>query len=134
MAAQDTFEEDVKIVLDNLNHVIEGIEGKSLSGFLAAGLIVQRTAQKHLPIEYGRLRASAYTRKSIDDPLAVEVGFSTNYALWVHENIEVHAGEPRPSGLGVYWGAAGRPKFLELALSENIDKIVDIIAKYAKVD
>jgi hypothetical protein len=133
MASQESFEGDVKIVLDNLNREIEAIEGKTIGGLLAAGLIVQRAAQIRVPVEYGFLRASAYTRKAMDNPMQVEVGFSSNYALWVHENVEVHAGDPRPSGLGVYWGPMGRPKFLTLALSENSDKIVETITKYAKV-
>lgn len=133
MAAQDRFEEDVKVVLDNLNNVIADIEGKTIKGLLEAGFIVQRDAQQHVPVEYGVLRASAYTRKAIDNPMAVEVGFSTKYALWVHENIEINAGEPRPSGLGVYWGPNGRPKFLEFALENNHDKIIEAVVRNAKV-
>ena len=44
----------------------------------------------------------------------VIVGFSAPYAAAVHENVEmVLQGEPRPSGIGVYWGPHGEAKFLE---------------------
>lgn len=47
----------------------------------------------------------------------VVVGYSAPYAVYVHENMEMKLeGEPRPSGIGVYWGrptAPGQSKFLE---------------------
>jgi len=46
--------------------------------------------------------------------VACIVGYTANYALFVHENLEMRLkGVPRPSGLGVYWGPNGGPKFLE---------------------
>jgi hypothetical protein len=42
------------------------------------------------------------------------VGYTANYALYVHENMEQKLkGLDRPSGLGVYWGPNGGPKYLE---------------------
>lgn len=44
----------------------------------------------------------------------VVVGFSAQYALFVHENIEMKwKGKPRRSGIGTYWGPQGQAKFLE---------------------
>lgn len=122
-------------VLENLNKEISKIENRSSAGLMAAGLKVQALAQRRVPVEYGNLRASAFTRKTPEDPLSVEVGFTAAYAVYIHENMEqTLKGQPRPSGLGVYWGPDGQPKFLESALNELQNEIVQIIVKYAKVE
>ncbi len=115
-------------VMKNLNREISNVEGRAVSGLYRAGLLIQGVAQTRVPVEYGHLRQSAYTRKSRDNPNAVEVGFAAAYALFVHENMEQKLrGQPRASGLGKYWGPKGQPKFLESAVSDNQDKIVEII-------
>lgn len=49
-----------------------------------------------------------------DGKATVAVGYSARYAIYVHENLEQKLkGQPRPSGLGVYWGPSGQPKYLE---------------------
>lgn len=131
--------EGISTVIGKLNTQIKETTGLTTQGLLAAGLFVQRAAQKKVPVEYGVLRASAYTRK---DPARaflaiapVEVGFSAAYALYVHENMEQKLkGEPRPSGLGVYWGPHGEPKFLENALRESVKDILQIVQKRAKIN
>lgn len=72
-----------------------------------------------------KLRERA-ARSIRDDNVSVIVGFISAVALWVHEMIERHAGEPRQSGVGVYWGPRGGPKFLEgpaRELSDELGKI-----------
>lgn len=120
-------------VVRNLNAEVRRIKGASIEGLLAAGLIVQAHAQRNVPVEYGNLRASAYTRKSPEDPSTVEVGFTAAYAVFVHENMEqVLKGDPRPSGLGTYWNPGG-PKFLERALDENRAAILEQIRRRARI-
>lgn len=121
-------------VLKNLNAAIDDIEGKSMAGLMAGGLIIQGDSQKRVPVEYGNLRGSAYTRKAQDGSQAVEVGYTASYAVFVHENMEQKlAGQERPSGLGVYWGPKGEPKFLEKAVREKADAVVRAVRAYAKV-
>jgi hypothetical protein len=121
-------------VLKNLNREIKEIEGKTMAGLLAGGLVIQGEAQRRVPVEYGNLRGSAYTRKAQDGGLAVEVGFTAAYALFVHENLEQKLqGIPRPSGLGDYWGPAGEPKFLERAAADKSSQVVEMVRAYAKV-
>lgn len=56
------------------------------------------------------------------------VGYTAAYALYVHENMEMKlAGEPRPSGLGVYWGPNGGPKFLEQPARELAPQMREMI-------
>jgi hypothetical protein len=64
----------------------------------------------------------------------VEVGYTAEYAAYVHENLEMKLkGEPRASGRGVYWGPKGESKFLEKTVRENERAIVEIVSKRAAV-
>lgn len=59
--------------------------------------------------------------------MGIEIGFSASYAIFVHENMQQKLkGKPRASGKGVYWGPRGRPKFLEIAMNEMKDEVVQI--------
>lgn len=96
-------------------------------GAFAGGLLIQRQSQNNTPVEYGNLKASHYTQRI---PLGAEVGATSAYALFVHENMEqTLMGEPRPSGLGTYWNPGGS-KFLERAVNENTDEVVSLIEAY----
>ena len=129
MAVVQGFDE----VLKNLNREIKAIEHRSLAGLKAAGLKVQREAQKRVPVEHGDLKRSAFTNTVSDSPPSVEVGFSAVYAIFVHENMEQRLkGKPRPSGLGSYWNPGG-PKFLESAVRDLAKDIVETVRKYARV-
>lgn len=120
-------------VLSNLNKEIKDIKGKTYAGLLEAGLIVQAESQKRVPIEYGKLRASAYTIRGTK-LLSVVIGYSAAYALYVHENLEQKLkGKPRKSGTGVYWGPAGEPQFLVRALRDKKSQAVEAVRNRAKV-
>lgn len=120
---------------DELNRRLAEISEKSPeaaeAGAYAGGLVVQRASQEETPVEYGNLRASAYTHKI---PGGAEVGYTSEYALFVHENMEQKlAGEPRESGLGTYWNPGG-PKFLERAVNEHEQDVIDQIeAQLARI-
>jgi hypothetical protein len=105
----------------------------AMAGLLEGGLLVQRNAQENVPHELGNLKGSAYTRKAMDGQLAVEVGFGADYALYVHENVgQKLKGRPRPSGLGVYWGPKGKPKYLEGSLFDMASRVVAAVAKHMR--
>lgn len=133
----------VEKVVKNLNKEIDKVQGRTLAGLYAAGLVIQATAQRRVPVEYGNLRASAYTRKKLQSNAAaglvgeargVEVGFAAAYAIYIHENMEqTLKGQARPSGLGVYWGPSGQPKFLESAMIDERDEVLRLVAAYAEV-
>ncbi len=82
---------------------------------------------KKTPIEYGNLRGSAFIEVTDD---YARVGYTSKYAVFVHENMEVNRGKKRPSGLGSYWQGGG-PKFLERAAQENEQFIIDELKKAA---
>lgn len=126
--------EGMEAVVEALNARVNVIEGRTMGGLLAGGLKVEALSKRRVPVEYGKLRASGYSRKAMGHPLAVEIGFSAAYAVYVHENMEMKlAGQPRPSGLGAYWSPDGRPKFLESSVRELSDEFVKTVASHAKV-
>jgi hypothetical protein len=125
--------EGMSEALANLEAEINAIEGKTIGGLLGAGMIVLGEAQKRVPVEYGNLRASGYVHRSAANAKAVDVGFTAAYAFYVHENLEQKLkGLPRKSGIGVYWGPRGQPKFLTAAALEKGDEIVKYVADRAE--
>ena len=110
-----------------LSELPKELQAAGERGAFASALMVQGEAQNRVPVEYGNLRGSAYTSKV---PKGAETGFSAEYAIFVHENLEQKLkGVPRPSGLGTYWNPGG-PKFLEKAVNENLDQISDLVEGY----
>ena len=125
---------DTDKVIKRLNEEIAKLKERNLVGLLSAGLYIEGVAKKQVPVEYGDLRRSGYTRKAQGDKTKVEIGFTAAYALFVHENLEQRLkGKDRKSGKGVYWGPNGRPKYLTSVLTEHRAKILDIIRKESRL-
>lgn len=131
-------------VMRNLDRELARVERLTMAGLYEAGLQVQKAAQRRVPVNTGNLKASAYTRRVPESTSAnpqVEVGFTASYAVYVHENVEMKLkGLPRAkrgykASQGRYWDPQGQagPKFLQNAISENADKIVQIVAHHARV-
>lgn len=120
--------------MELINREIGKVKGNVQAGIWEAALKIMGAAQKRLraSVITGNLRASGYVRseagterpmpEKLDpdkqneipaDPLGeigVELGFTANYAIYVHENME-----------------ARTPKFLEGVILENREKIVQIV-------
>ena len=106
------------------------------TGLKLAGLLLQRDSQSHVPVEFGPLKASAYTRatgKGFDT--VVDVGYTAAYAVYVHELVAMKLkGQPRPSGRGQFWDPQGQAqaKFLEepaRRLTPEMSRIIFLSAK-----
>lgn len=87
-------------------------------GLKTAGLFLQRESQLLVPVDFGVLKASAFTRADGKGfSTVVIVGYTAFYAMFVHENVEMKwKGLPRTApSHGNYWDPAGRgqSKFLE---------------------
>ena len=56
------------------------------------GLRVMAQSKKETPVDTGRLRGSGYVQPPIDsrNGPTMELGFGTDYALFVHEDLEAH--------------------------------------------
>lgn len=119
MAANSVRIEGLDEAIASLNLEIGKINGRTTGGLLAGGLIIQRRSQELVPVRYGFLKSSAYTRKTPEDPNVVEVGYAASYALYVHENLEAHH-------------TVGQAKYLEVAVEEKKDEVVKAVASRAK--
>lgn len=125
--------EGLDTVLNRLNTEISGIKRRGSNGLMAAGLKVQGTSQKRVPVDTGNLKGSAFTRYEGPRRDAVLIGYTAAYALFVHENLEQKLeGQKRSGGKGSYW-ETGQPKFLESALRDEEGEIIDTIKRYAQV-
>lgn len=124
--------------VDRLNKEVSRIKGKAQAGLWEAGLKIMASAQRKLraSVVTGNLRASGYVRSNAamerpmpeklgleNEPvpsdslpaIGVELGFTANYALYVHEDMEGRS-----------------PKFLEQTILENESNIVAIVKKRAE--
>lgn len=91
------------------------------AGLLKAGLFVQAISQAVVPVKFGILKNSAFTRpKGSGASYSVLVGYTASYAIYVHENLEARH---KPGKIA---------KFLEQPMRENADKIVGIVAGSVK--
>lgn len=104
-------------------------------GLKKGGLYLQRKSQRLVPVDIGNLKSSAFTREvSLFGRRDVVVGYTSNYAVFVHEAPMKLKGKPRPRNRGMFWDPVPRAsnKFLETPMREERSSIYDIIAKEAK--
>jgi len=122
-------------------------------GLKKAGLLLQRASQKRVPVDFGVLKASAFTRATgIGYATVVTVGYTARYALEVHESVGMRmkgkprrhttdayeqalqkareAGVPPPAAKppgygGHYWDPQGKAeaKFLEKPMKELLPRM-----------
>ena len=127
----------IQIVLGNMARRQAQVEAGAVAGLKLAGLMLQKDSQSHVPVEFGPLKASAYTRasgKGFDT--VVDVGYTAAYALYVHEKTGmVLKGQPRPSGRGKFWDPAPQAsaKFLEEPLRRLRPQMSQMIFQSAKI-
>lgn len=59
-------------------------------GLKRCGLLLQRASQEIVPVDTGNLKNSSFTRSSGDntDKPEVTVGYTANYGIYVHENLD----------------------------------------------
>lgn len=108
--------------LRNLNSEIKGIEKRSMGGILAGASLIIREAKKttNTPRDLGNLVNSAYFRKAQGGGHFAEMGFTANYALYVHEDLEAHHKK-------------GRAKFLEIPMNEKKEEAFELIRRAAEI-
>lgn len=119
------------VVLSNLNREILAIKGRSMAGLIEASVLIRRDMEKTpplIPIDTGNLRASWFvTQIRKVKQFGLVMGFSSNYAVFVHEMVD--RGSRR-----INWKRPGSgPKFFEAALRRNTKQIFQIIAKNARI-
>jgi len=117
-------------VLKNLNKELKGIEGNTMPGLLEAAAFLRKDMDKTpplIPLDIGNLRDSwAVVPLQAKAKPAVLMGFTANYALYVHEMMD-------SGGKKINWSRPNSgPKFFEAAIKRNVKKIIEIIAKRAR--
>lgn len=123
-------------VKNKLAKEIEAMKNKSMTGMIEAAAFIRRDMEKTpplIPVMTGNLRSSWFTSTFSRDrnPLLI-MGFSANYALWVHEMMDADFTKPRVRWVNgkkkTYPPRKGAgPKFLEACLNRNHDQILRLI-------
>lgn len=107
-------------VLKKLNKETSKIRGRSTKGLWLGALKIKKTSVELTPIQTGNLRRSAYCRVFFKTNHTVEIGYSAvEYAMWVHEIPAQHR--------------VGQWKFLETAIKQETNAVLDLVKKHAKI-
>ncbi len=124
--ANDFSLKGLKTVSRRLNKEIKALESKSTIGLIHAAILLQRdmeTTSPTIPLKDNNLRQSWFRNILPGNRPGLLIGFSANYATFVHENLEA-----------VNWTRKGSgPKFLEKALERNHKEILEEISKSIKL-
>jgi len=115
-------------VMYRLNRQIAATRVACLKGLIRAAILIRRDMDKTpplVPVDTGNLRSSWFMDPRGDigaGKVFIRIGFSANYATFVHEMIGAHFKRP---GAG--------PKFFQAAIRRNTGKIVSLIRNTAKM-
>lgn len=110
---------------DSIRRALERFAREAPEALAAAvyqeGLAIEANATKRTPVDTGRLRATHYVTPPVrqGDRLVVEVGYGTEYAVYVHEVTDAAHG-------------TGEAKFLEKAMNERASGYLERLARRAK--
>lgn len=101
-----------------LDEASKGYRGAVLAAVYQKGFAIIADSVKRTPVKTGRLRQSVFVGRP-DRRGIVPIGYGTDYALAVHERVEV-------------FHKIGGPKFLESAVNKHRNGYVDAINNLAK--
>lgn len=129
----------------NLNRIIDDIQGrKVIRGIQSALLIVGAQAAIYTPVDTSTLLNSQFREIMLNGThITGRVGYSANYAAYVHAMPGKLKGQPRAhfgktregqefgggTGTGNYWDPHGEPQFLTKAANETRDQIDAVMRK-----
>lgn len=114
-----------------LDALLGEVQGRKVGRAIKSALfIIGADAATMTPIDTSYLVNSQYHELLVNGTRVTgRVGYSANYAVYVHEASGKLKGRPRANGSGNYWDPSGEPKFLEKAFKDNADKVAAIIRK-----
>lgn len=113
-------------VMNNLNKEITAIKGRTAEGLIESAVLVRRSMEETpplVPVDTGNLRQSWFTtliKKA--HKIGLIMGFSANYAVFVHENVDAKFSRPNAGA-----------KFFESSIKRNEKNILRIIAERARI-
>ena len=104
----------VEKVLQNLNKEAKRIGKHSMASLIRVMIFIRREMDPLIPIDTGNLRASFFNNpmRTSMGPIII-FGFTANYAVHVHENIDAKFKKP-----------TAEAKFMEKAIDRNKGKIL----------
>jgi hypothetical protein len=107
----------VREFIKAVEHSKAGYERAFAAALYQEGLALHAASVPQVPVEYGRLRASGYVSPptGVDNP-EVEVGYGTDYAVYVHERTELRH-------------KVGKAKFLSDPMNERQNGYAERLAK-----
>lgn len=120
----------------NLSREIEAIENRSMEGLIQAAAYIRVDMERTpplIPVDTGNLRASWFTSRLLFHwKPSLIIGFSANYAVFVHEMVDFGRGEGNV--FAINWNRPNSgPKFFEACLNRNHDEILKIIQENVKI-
>jgi hypothetical protein len=120
-------------ILKNFRKEVKNIKGDISTGLRLGLAHIEGEAVENAPVEFGVLRNSAFhwVRRTMRR-ISGRVGFTAEYAPFVHEMPEINKGKPRPAPKrGSFWQGGGN-KFLERAVIENLSAVLSLIKRKAR--
>ncbi|ETT05470.1 hypothetical protein HMPREF1562_1336 [Providencia alcalifaciens F90-2004] len=114
----------------NTQTFVNDVERRAVRA-VTAGLIVGAShAARYTPIDTSTLINSQYRDVIVNGVMITgRVGYSANYAVYVHEASGKLKGEPRNIGSGNYWDPNAKPKFLQAGFEEARQEIDEAIKR-----
>lgn len=115
------------------------IQSRINAGMAAAGAKILQLSAPLVPVETGALKRSAFIRVTgSGTATVVNVGYSTSYALYVHEDLEAAHGQTYnikyaddiKAGRKRKKGPLQQARYLIQPIEEHRAEIVDLIKKY----
>ncbi|MGR7479737.1 HK97 gp10 family phage protein [Klebsiella aerogenes] len=122
----------------NLNRIIDNIQGRKVVRAIQSALILGSSrAAYYTPIDSSTLLNSQFREINVNGTKVTgRVGYSANYAAFVHDMPGKLKGQPRAgsdfgggTGKGNYWDPHGEPQFLKKGFDEERDAITAVIKK-----
>ncbi|KOR02499.1 hypothetical protein [Pluralibacter gergoviae] len=118
----------------NLSRIVGDIKGrKVVRAIKSALLIVAPEAAAMTPIGATSVLINSQFQEVMVNGTRItgRIGYSANYAIYVHEAKGTLKGKPRPvkQGGGNYWDPSGEPKFLEKAGERRKSDVEAVVRK-----
>lgn len=131
----------IENVMGGINTHLKKMQFASMKGMIKAAALIRRDMEQtepKVPVDTGNLRSSWFTTpvRTLKGDHGLIMGFSANYAVYVHEMVDADFISPRtrygpgPGRKRTYTPRSGAgAKFLEYALKRNTPEIFRIIAE-----
>ena len=125
----------VKAAQRRLDAVVEDVRTrKAVRAIKSAMFIIGAESALMTPMDTGILVNSQFQETMINGTrITGRIGYSANYAVYVHNASGIMKGLPRPNNRGNYWDPSGEPKFLTKAAEKTRRQVDDIIRKEMKL-